>query len=105
MKGLHKVSLLTLMTSNKGGHVYKSSVKRGRKIYWTCREKNKKCLSKAVTNGIYVIQWTGEHNHEKILIQLHNYDRKYTVNDHHTRKYWERKDGMQTILVSGNGSI
>jgi len=48
------------MLLDEGGHVYKSSVKRGRKIYWTCREKNKKCLSKAVTNGIYVIQWTGE---------------------------------------------
>ena len=57
--------------------------------------KIKKCLSKAVTNGIYVLQWTGEHNHEKRPIQLTNYDRKYTVNDHHTRKYWERKDGMQ----------
>ena len=34
------------MLLDKGGHVYKSSVKRGRKIYWTCREKNKKCLSK-----------------------------------------------------------
>ena len=34
------------MLLDKGGHVFKSSVKRGRKIYWTCREKNKKCLSK-----------------------------------------------------------
>ena len=55
--------------------------------HWTCREfkrvQNRKgdnpCYAKAVTKGIYVLQWTGEHNHEVVEHQLRNYDRKYSL--------------------------
>ena len=53
---------------DKLGYPFTSNKKRGTKIYWTCRnywsrDRNNKCYVRAVTDGDYVIQWTGVHNH------------------------------------------
>ena len=70
------------MLLDKDGYVFTANKKRGRKIYWICREnKNMKCPAKASTNGIYVTKWTNKHNHEKRPIQLRDYDRKYKKRD------------------------
>ena len=70
------------MLLDKDGYVFTANRKRGRKIYWLCREnKNMKCPAKASTNGIYVTKWTDKHNHEKRPIQLRDYDRKYKKRD------------------------
>ena len=75
------------MLLDKDGYVFTANKKRGRKIYWVCRENkrtaslNLKCPAKASTNGIHVTKWTSKHNHEKRPIQLRDYDRKYKEKD------------------------
>ena len=68
---------------DKAGYVYKTSCrdKKGKKIYWICREyekkqidKSLKCKARAVTDGIHIGQWTNRHNHEPPTeVQLQNY--------------------------------
>ena len=58
------------MLMDKMGHVYQvnSRSKDGKKIYWTCRQRNRSkqnmCVARSVTSGTNVLQWSGEHNHE-----------------------------------------
>jgi predicted RNA-binding protein YlxR (DUF448 family) len=71
------------MLLDKFGYAYKTDRKnKTGKIYWICCECNKindkkikietkKYFARAVTDGIYVKQWNGEHNHplnEKMLL-------------------------------------
>ena len=75
---------------DKKGHVFQTVRTNvdGTRIYWKCREYQRvqkrkgdnPCPGKAVTRGIHVLQWTGEHNHEVVEHQLQNYDRKYSLN-------------------------
>lgn len=68
---------------DKAGYVYKTSCrdKQGRKIYWICREyekkqidKSLKCKARATTDGIHIRGWSNEHNHEPPTeLQLQNY--------------------------------
>lgn len=46
------------------GYAYRSSNKAGSKTYWRCRsaERNK-CKARAVTQGEFVVSWSGMHNH------------------------------------------
>lgn len=83
---------------DKMGHVYQvnNRSRNGTKIYWTCRQrtriKDKMCVARGATKGIYVLKWTGEHNHEVIEHQLQNYERKYVVNDPRCKKTWKKPD-------------
>ena len=67
---------------DKEGFVYlvKHKMKNSSKIHWACREfKKEKCYAKALTEGIYVTRWKGEHNHPLRPVKLQNYDRKYGI--------------------------
>ena len=49
---------------DKSGYAYRSNLKKETKIYWRCRDSERyKCCARAVTDGFYVINWTGSHNH------------------------------------------
>ena len=80
------------MLLDKDGYVFNVNRKRGRKIYWICREtKLHTCRCSAITIGINVAKWKGEHNHEKRPIQLTDYDRKYRDRDRYGNKVKNRK--------------
>ena len=82
------------MLVDKAGHVYQLNSRnpKGTKIYWVCRQKqrekdpSKRCNARAVTTGIHVLAWSGEHNHPVIEHQLQNYERKFYVNDSKNNK-------------------
>ena len=49
---------------DKAGYVYRSNLKKESKIYWRCRNYERfKCSARAVTDGFYVVSWSGEHAH------------------------------------------
>ena len=51
---------------DKAGYVFRTNLKKESKIYWRCRNYERfKCAARAVTEGFYVISWTGEHCHER----------------------------------------
>ena len=66
------------MLLDKFGYSYKTDRKnKTGKIYWICCEcnkindkkikmKTKKYFARAITDGIYVKQWNGKHNHPLI---------------------------------------
>ena len=73
---------------DKAGFVYKTKSKIGKKIYWICRESDKKqidkssrCKARAITtDGIHIKTWKNEHNHEPpTKAELQEYIRKYGV--------------------------
>ena len=71
----------TLLVDN-AGYVYNVKMKysHNSRIHWSCREYPKqKCYAKALTDGIYVVHWKGEHIHPPRNLKLQNYDRKYEI--------------------------
>ena len=49
---------------DKLGYVYRSNLKKESHMYWRCRDYERfKCNAQAVTDGFYVMCWTGTHNH------------------------------------------
>ena len=49
---------------DNSGYLYRSSEKRKSKIYWKCSMVHfSKCRARAVTDGVHVVSFTGEHNH------------------------------------------
>ncbi len=49
---------------DKSGYPYRSNLKKENKIYWRCRNSERfRCGARAVTDGFYVIAWTGTHTH------------------------------------------
>ena len=49
---------------DKLGYVYRSNLKKESRMYWRCRDYERfKCNARAVTDGFYVMCWTGTHNH------------------------------------------
>ena len=50
---------------DKLGFIYRSNLKKDTKIYWKCRESEKfKCSARAITEGFYVMSWSGQHSHD-----------------------------------------
>ena len=46
------------------GQLYKTNTKSKYKIFWKCRSYAKeKCYAKATTEGFFVTNWSGMHNH------------------------------------------
>ena len=79
------------MLLDKEGHPFKTSVKRGRKIYWICRDRVlSKCPASAVTDGIHVIKFAHTHNHP-LRPNTKNYDRKYQIQDKKSKKAWSEE--------------
>ena len=61
-----KIALL-----DKEGHVFRLNRRNGTKGYWTCREyyqgkQCNRCEAKAITRGLNVLIWNGEHNHNVV---------------------------------------
>ena len=78
------------MLLDKDGHPFKTNMKRGRKIYWVCRDRVlEKCPATAVTNGIHVSMWNHTHNHA-FRPNSKNYDRKYQLQEKKSKKAWEQ---------------
>jgi hypothetical protein len=49
---------------DRAGYPYRSNLKKENKIYWRCRNSERfRCGARAVTDGFYVIAWTGTHTH------------------------------------------
>ena len=81
------------MLLDKDGYPFKTSMKRGRKIYWICRDKVlEKCPARAVTNGIHVSMWSHTHNHAR-RPNSKNYNRKYQIQDKRSKKIWKQELG------------
>ena len=85
---------------DKEGHVFNINRRNltGSKCYWTCREYKRsngdKCSARAITEGIRVLVWKGQHNHDVVEAQLQDYSKKYTGYDKRSNKVWERPDGV-----------
>ena len=60
----------TFLLDNSGQYAYKVCSKYGDKTYWACRNKSLKnnCLARAITDGMYVTYWKGEHNHSSNIL-------------------------------------
>ena len=52
-----------IVLMNREGYEYGQNKKYNSKIYWRCKAKNFKCCATAATDGMYVLSWTGQHNH------------------------------------------
>ena len=69
------------MLLDKDGYPFQANTKRGKKIYWCCRDyKLQNCPARAVTTGIYVKLWNNAHNHER-RPNSRNYNRKYQIRE------------------------
>ena len=69
------------MLLDKDGYPFQQNNKRGKKIYWVCRDKGlENCPARAVTDGIYVTMWSHSHHHSW-RPNSKNYDRKYQILD------------------------
>ena len=88
---------------DKEGHVYKTNCRDriGRKIYWICREYEKqgkagiepgsRCTARATTDGIYVKNWKGPHNHPPVT-EAHLQDYSFGKTGTYHPKYKPRSN-------------
>ena len=62
----------TFLLDNSGQYAYKVCSRYGDKTYWACRNKcfqsQKSCLARAITDGMYVTYWKGDHDHSSNVL-------------------------------------